>query len=93
MPEHNGLVYDDEMSGRLRLYVFDHNGNHRGGLLFGPDVTFPDLPVASARRHAEGAMAAGREVRITNGSDHLVCSMQRGTRSSIRLMPRHSGAT
>jgi hypothetical protein len=72
MREYNGLVYDDEMSGRLRLYILDHNGNHRGGLLFGPDVTFPDLPVASARRHAEAAMVAGREVRITNGSDHLV---------------------
>jgi hypothetical protein len=72
MPEVDGLIYDDKMSGWLRLYIYQRNGYHSGGLWFGPDVTFPDLSVASARRCTEAAMADGREVRITNGSDFLV---------------------
>ena len=72
MPERNGLVYEDKLGGWLRLFIFGFDGYHSAGILFGRDVTFPDLTIAAARRTVEAAMADGREVRITNGGDFLV---------------------
>ncbi len=68
------LYYSADVSGPLRLYIYDERGLHGGGQWFSRSVMYPDEEITADRARVEATVAviAGKEVRITNGADFLV---------------------
>ncbi len=68
------LQYSADISGPLKLYIYGEDGYHRGFEWFSRKPKYPDeeITVERARVDTIVAVMAGREVRITNGSDFLV---------------------
>ncbi len=68
------LYYSEDVSGPLRLYIYDERGFHGGGQWFSKSVRYPDEEITADRARVEATVAviAGREVRVTNSADFLV---------------------
>ena len=67
-------AYSRERRGPFKLYVYDHNGRHRGGQWFEVKPKYPKESITATRAKllARTAISLGREVRITDGGDFLV---------------------
>jgi hypothetical protein len=75
MKKFEGLIYSNDRVGPWRLYVYElHSEYHSGGQWFARQVVYPDeeISVVEARARCMGAMAYGREVRVTDAGDNLV---------------------
>lgn len=76
MPVHtlDQLQYSQDRKGPFALYVFREDGFHSGKQWFNKQVRYPDeeITIAQAQGKTARAMAAGLEVRITDGGDMLV---------------------
>ena len=68
------LTYSDDRRGHLALYLYDSNMRHYGARYIARKITHPDEEVTpkDAKARVDAAIAAGHEVRITNGGDELV---------------------
>ena len=70
------LIQEEEIGpGPWRLYIYDRFGYHSGGAWFRAGKRqYPDeeIAFANARERCEKSVAAGHEVRICDGMDHLV---------------------
>jgi len=64
----------------FRLYIFGDDGMHSGGQWFRRMPVYPDeeITVHEAKTRAEAAIAAGSEIRITDGGDMLVYHFKGG---------------
>ena len=80
MPELTELMYSTDRKGPWALYVYYPNGYHSGKQWFARPVRYPDeqLGVGQAKARAEAAIAAGNEVRVTDGGDELVFHSKNG---------------
>lgn len=77
----DALQYDDDRTGILRLYVFHPSGmGYEVRQYFSRHIRYPDeeISVADAREIASAAVAAGKEVRITNCGDLLIFHARAG---------------
>lgn len=74
------LIHDDDLRAPLRLYIYDAQGYHTGGLWFRKKIRYPGEEITNldARQRAERAIANRMEVRITNGLDNLVFHSRQG---------------
>jgi len=68
------LVYSADIGETLRLYIFEPNGMHRGGIFFRKIPRHPEEEISAedARKLVDRAILDGKEVRVTNSGDHLV---------------------
>lgn len=68
------LQYSQDRKGPFALYVFREDGLHSGKQWFENTPRYPDeqITTAEAMGRTARAMAAGLEVRITDGGDMLV---------------------
>jgi hypothetical protein len=75
------LQYSQERKGPFRLYVYEPNSEyHRGGIWFRNKVEYEgeEIPTATARELYANAMAAQREIRVTDSGDQLVHHCKQG---------------
>jgi hypothetical protein len=74
--EHDNLVHEEEVgSGPWRIYCYREDGYHTGGAWFNKGkMKYPneEITFAHAKECCDQALAAGCEVRICDGMDHLV---------------------
>jgi len=75
------LLYSSEIWQLLRLYIFEPNGMHRGGIFFRKVPLYSDEEISAehARKLVDRAILEDREVRITNGGDFLVFHFKDGS--------------
>lgn len=75
------LVHSSEVSDSLRLYVYEADGKHRGGIYFRRNPKFPDeeITAEAARKLVDRAILDGKEVRVTNSGDFLVFHFKDGS--------------
>ena len=74
------VVYSDDWSGPLKLYVYAADGYHHGGQWFREHPVYPTEEKTSAqiRPLVETAIVAKLEVRITNADDFLIFLAKEG---------------
>lgn len=72
--------YATECRGPLKIYVYEADGFHRGGIWFenSPRYRDEEITTANAEWLFREAMRKGREIRITNGADELVAHANNG---------------
>lgn len=73
------LIYSQSLGQSFRLYIYEKDGKHRGGIWFRATPRHSEeITAESARKLVDRAILDGKECRVTNSGDELVFHFRDG---------------